>query len=218
MTVEPKQGGVFVVGLTGGIAAGKSTVAAILVELGVPVIDADQLARELTGPGSETLRALGESFGGEILTAEGTLDRVALGRIVFADPAARRRLEMITHPAIQAESRRRIEELARAGHRVVAYEAALLCETGRDRELDRLLVVTADDQRRIERLMARSSLSRAEAEARLEAQMPQAEKAALADYLIDNSGSLEQTREQVEQVWRRVLAELDRERRRGESG
>lgn len=206
--MEPKRSGAQVVGLTGGIAAGKSAVARMLAEEGAPVIDADQLAREVTSPGSAVLLELAASFGPAILTPEGALDRSALGGIVFTDGEARRRLEAITHPAIQAEARRRFDALARSGQRVVVYEAALLCETGRHRELDLLLVVIADEPRRVERLMARSSLSRAEAEARLKSQMPQAEKAALADYLIDNSGTLEQTREQVEQVWRRVLDEL----------
>ncbi len=199
----------FVIGLTGGIAAGKSSVARMLAELGAPVLDADQLAREVTRPGSAALRAIVESFGAEVLTAAGELDRAALGRRVFTDPEARRRLEAITHPAIVAEGERRIAELGAAGQRAVVYEAALLCETGRHRELDRLIVVTAEDATRVSRLMARSALSRVEAEARLRAQLPQEQKAALADYLIDNSGSLEQTRVQVERVWSRVLAELE---------
>ena len=199
----------FVIGLTGGIAAGKSSVARLLAGLGAPVLDADQLAREVTRPGSPVLAALRECFGGAILAADGTLDRAALGRLVFSDAAARRRLEAITHPAIIAEGKRQIAALGEAGHRAVVYEAALLCETGRHREMDRLVVVVADDAIRVSRLMERSAIPRADAEARLRSQMPQEDKAALADYLIDNSGSLEQTRVQVERVWRRVLADLE---------
>lgn len=210
------ESGVHVIGLTGGIAAGKSSVAGLLAGLGAPLVDADQLAREVTRPGSAALAAIARGFGQEIITLAGELDRAALGRIVFADPVARRRLEAITHPEIIAEGRRRFAALGAAGHRAVVYEAALLCEAGRRRDVDRLIVVVADDEVRVARLMARSGLSREEALARIRAQLPQAEKAALADYLIDNSGALEHTRVQVEQVWRRVLADLAIENRRSE--
>lgn len=198
-----------VVGLTGGIAAGKSTVARMFHGLGAPVLDADDLAREVTARGSETLRHLTEEIGEKILDGAGELDRKALGRLVFSDPGVRARLEAIIHPVIARVARERIAELARDGHSLVIYEAALLVETGRHREMDRLVVVTAGDAARIARLMARDGLERAQAEARLAAQLPQRQKEALADYVIDNSGPLAQTRARVESVWRALRADAD---------
>jgi len=190
--------GLLVVGLTGGIASGKSTVAQMFQQLDIAVVDADVLARETT---AETRPRIVQEFGSGILDAQGELDRAALGRIVFADTAARQRLEAITHPAIAAAALARFERLASQGRSLVIYEAALLVETGRHQEMDRLIVVVADDEVRIDRLMARSGLSRAEAGTRLAAQLPQQRKADLADYLIDNSGLLEQTRARVSEVW-----------------
>jgi dephospho-CoA kinase len=195
------------IGLTGGIAAGKTTVARMFVELGAPLVDADLLARQVTAPGTDTLRQVVEAFGQEVLSDDGELDRRALGRVVFGDEAARRRLEQITHPAIIRAARARVTALGRQGHRHVIYEAALLVETGRHEEMDRLVVVVADDELRVERLIDRDRLSREEARARLEAQLPQEQKAALADYVIDNSGPVEQSRAQVEDVWRRLQEE-----------
>ena len=198
-----------VVGLTGGIAAGKSTVASMFHELGAPVLDADDLAREATAPGSATLRRIAEELGGQILDGAGELDRKALGQLVFSDPDVRARLEAIIHPVIARAARERIAALAGEGHSVVIYEAALLVETGRHREMDRLVVVAAGDAVRIARLMARDGLDRVQAEARLAAQLPQREKEELADYVIDNSGPLAQTRARVERVWRSLRADAD---------
>ena len=195
------------IGLTGGIAAGKTEVAGIFAELGAAVIDADNLAREVVAPGTEALGQIVEEFGPRVLGDSGALDRSALSEIVFADHEARRRLEAITHPAIVAAARRRVEELARQGHRVVIYEAALLVETGRHHDMDCLVVVVADNEQRIGRLMRRGGLSRADAAARIAAQLPQERKVELADHVIDNSGSLERTRALVEQVWGRIQEE-----------
>jgi dephospho-CoA kinase len=192
---------VTLIGLTGGIAAGKSTVARIFAELGAPVIDADALSREVTAPGTAAFQRIVESFGDGVLDPDGRIDRRALGRLVFSDEEARRRLEDITHPAIIAAARDRVAALGRQGHRVVLYEAALLVEAGRHRDMDRLVVVAADDEQRVSRLMRRSGLTREEAAARLAAQLPQERKVELADHVIDNSGSLEQTRARVEEVW-----------------
>jgi dephospho-CoA kinase len=192
---------VTLIGLTGGIAVGKTTVARIFAELGAPVIDADALAREVTAPGTEVLERIVEAFGEGVLDSGGRLDRKALGRIVFSDVEARRRLEAITHPAIIAAAGERVDALGRQGHRVVLYEAALLIEAGRHRDMDSLIVVVADDEQRVSRLMQRNELSREEAVARLAAQLPQERKVELADHVIDNSGSLEQTRARVEEVW-----------------
>jgi len=199
------------IGLTGGVAAGKSTVARILASLGAAVVDADELAREVVS--APVVRAQIESaFGPGVLAPSGDLDRGALGRIVFGDAAARRRLEGITHPAIVTSARDRIEALRQAGRRVVVYEAALLVESGRDREMDLLVVVVADDEVRLQRLMNRNGLSRAEALQRLQAQLPQQVKRERADYVIDNSGSLEQTRSLTEQLWRCIDEAVRKER------
>ena len=179
-----------IIGLTGGIACGKSSVARILEERGLPVIDADQVARDVVAPGSDGLAAGVDAFGDGVLDAQGGLDRAKLGEIVFADPDARRRLEAITHPRIAAESGRRMQEALAAGAERVFYEAALLVEIGRHKDFGALWVVAAPRESQIERVMARDGLSRADAEARLAAQMPVAEKAAVADVVIDNSGDL----------------------------
>lgn len=180
-----------VIGLTGGIASGKSAVAAILRRLGVPVVDADQVAREVVAPGSPALDRVREALGDEALGPDGTLDRDAVARLVFADPEQRRRLEAVLHPAIAARSAELLRGLAEAGHPVVAYEAALLVETGRHRDLDALLVVAARPETQAARLMARDGIDAAAASRRLEAQLPLADKVAVADVVIHNDGDWE---------------------------
>jgi dephospho-CoA kinase len=196
--------GPLVVGLTGGVAAGKSTVARMFTELGATVVDADELAREVTSPGTEVHRHIVEVFGPQFLDATGKIDRVRLGEVVFKDPGARRQLEAITHPAIMEAAARRLEDLGRRGHRMVVYEAALLVESGRDRAMDMLVVVVAEDELRLHRLTERNGLSREAALQRLGAQLPQALKASRGDHVIDNSGSLQRTRARVEEVWREL--------------
>ena len=190
-------------GLTGGIASGKSTVARIFCELGALHLDADQLARQVVNEDPALLQALVREFGAAIRDGQGGLDRAALGRVVFADAEARARLEAMTHPAIIARARRELSALRGRGAPVI-YEAALLVETGRYLELDLLVVVVANMEVRRQRLMQRDGLSPEEVEERFAAQLPQEQKAALADHVIDNSGSLQETRTQVEQVWREI--------------
>ena len=190
-------------GLTGGIASGKSTVARIFCELGALHRDADQLARQVVNEDPALLQALVREFGAAIRDGQGGLDRAALGRRVFADAEARARLEAMTHPAIIARARRELSALRGRGAPVI-YEAALLVETGRYLELDLLVVVVANMEVRRQRLMQRDGLSPEEVEQRFAAQLPQEQKAALADHVIDNSGSLQETRAQVEQVWREI--------------
>lgn len=199
------------IGLTGGIAAGKSAVARMFRELGAAVLDADRISREICAPGEPTLARIVEAFGPGVLDAGGRLHRAALGERVFADARARRNLEAITHPAIAAEFDRRVARLGEQGHRIVFYEAALLVEAGRHRDLDRIVVVVADDELRVQRLMARDGLEHDAATRRLAAQLDQRAKADLADYVIDNSGSLEQTRAQVDAVWRALVRAEERE-------
>lgn len=174
------------VGLTGGIATGKSTFAAALRALGAPVVDADALARAVVAPGTPALAAIVEAFGPGVLTAGGALDRKALGAKVFADPAARRRLEAITHPAIRAAMQAETARLASQGHPVAFYDAALLYEVGLEEAMSLVVVVHAPREAQLARLAARDGLSRAEAEARLAAQLPVEEKAARADVVVEN--------------------------------
>lgn len=186
-----------VLGLTGGIASGKSSVAAIFAGLGAVVVSADQLAREAVAPGSATLQALAAAFGPAILGSAGELDREALGRLVFADPAARERLNALTHPAIARLAEARLRELRDRNVPLVVYEAPLLFEAGVERRVDRVLVLTVDPAIQRARLQERDQLDAAAIESRISAQWPQADKVARADFVIDNSGPLEETRRQV---------------------
>jgi dephospho-CoA kinase len=190
-----------IVGLTGGIACGKTTVAGMLEELGAPVIDADDLAREVVQPGEPALEDIVDTFGEEMLTDEGELDRDALGDRVFDDDEARATLESITHPRIAQRMQQRAHALRESGVDWVVYDAALIIENDLHHALDSLIVVTASEQTQIERLVARDDLSRQKAQDRIDAQMPVDQKADFADYVIDNDGSLDDTRRQVEEVY-----------------
>jgi dephospho-CoA kinase len=197
------------VGLTGGIATGKSTVSAMFAHLGAKVVDADLLAREVVMPGQPALAEIAREFGPAVLQADGQLDRKRLGAIVFADPARRRRLEEITHPAIHVRQQRILsvfEEEAWEG--VVIWDAAVLIESGGAKQMDRLVVVFADPATELRRLMARDHMSEEEARGRIATQMPVAEKAKLADYVIDNSGSRAETERQVREVYGKLLDDL----------
>ena len=198
--------GLKVLGLTGGIGTGKSTVARMFAECGVPVVDADALAREVVAPGLPALADIAAAWP-QVLRPDGTLDRQRLGAIVFADSAARLRLEAITHPRIQALAAERLAAQAEAGRRLALYEASLLVESGRWREFDGLIVVTASEATQIARARARDGLSQSEAEARVRAQLPASEKIRLASYLIDNDGGLEATRAAVEELLRRLRSD-----------
>ena len=176
------------VGLTGGIASGKSTLAAALRALGAPVIDADQLARDAVRRGSPALQAIVAAFGPRILALDGELDRKAMGALVFADPAARARLEAIVHPAVRQGVAEASARLAAEGQAVAFYDVPLLYERGLDREVDCVVVVHAPREVQVARLQARDGLTLAEAEARLAAQMPIDEKARRADVVVDNRG------------------------------
>jgi len=189
-------------GLTGGIATGKSTVSAMFAHLGARVIDADLLAREVVAPGQPAHAAIVKEFGPEVLQADGYLDRKRLGAIVFADAERRKRLEAITHPAIRQRQARILsvfEEEAFEG--VVIWDVALLFETGGDAAMDRIVVAYADEATELERLMARDGIGEAAARARIQSQMPVAEKAKRAHYVIDNSGTRAATQAQVRQVF-----------------
>jgi len=175
------------VGLTGGIATGKTTFAAALRAQGLPVVDADELARRVVAPGAPALAAIAEAFGPAVLGPDGALDRKALGRLVFADAGARRRLEAITHPAIRRAMEAETARLAAAGHDLVVYDSPLLYEAGLEGAVSLVVVVYAPREAQLARLQARDGLSRAEAEARLAAQLPIEEKAGRADAVVDNA-------------------------------
>ena len=191
----------YLIGLTGNIATGKSTVAKILEELGATVIDADALVHELQRQGMPVFDDIVAAFGPGILDRAGEIDRKALGAIVFADPEKLHMLESIVHPAVLIESARRIME---APTPVVVYEAIKLIEAGRAEMCDALWVVTARSDVQLQRLMRDRHMSEVEALQRIEAQPPQSEKIKRAAVVVDNSGSLEETRRQVIAAFRDI--------------
>lgn len=187
------------VGLTGGVASGKSTVSAILAELGAVVIDADALAREVVARGTPGLDAVAAEFGPSLLTPEGDLDRPAMGRLVFGDEAARRRLEAIVHPLV---IRRMAELEAAAGEDdVVVHDIPLLAEGGRADAFDAVVVVDAPRDLQVQRMLSERGWTREDAESRIAAQATREERRAVATHVIDNSGSLEDLRARVEAVF-----------------
>jgi dephospho-CoA kinase len=186
------------VGLTGGIASGKSAVAAELAARGAIIIDADVLAREVVEPGTPALAAIIDRFGPQVLS-DGQLDRARLAQIVFADPLARRDLERIVHPAVRA----RAADLERAAGRaaVVVHVIPLLVETGQQEDFDLVVTVDVDHETQIKRLIARNGYTRAEAESRIAAQASREDRRIAADVVLDNTGSLAQLREQIDALW-----------------
>lgn len=191
------------IGLTGGIASGKSTVAKLFAALGIPVIDTDEIAREVVAPGSALLPQLIARFGDGILNREGALDRAALRAIVFADPAARAELDALTHPAILERMRARS---ATAGGPYQILAIPLLVEKGAAREVDRVLVIDSDEAAQIRRLQARDGATLEQARAILAAQAPRATRLAIADDVIVNDGDLHRLRDQVGHLHARYVA------------
>jgi dephospho-CoA kinase len=194
-----------IIGLTGGIASGKNSVARIMESLGAVVIDADLLAREAVVPGEDAYRSIVREFGDAALNPDRTINRKALGRIVFADPAARKKLESITHPAIARLAEQRLADLREDGVPVAVYMAPLLIEAGVTSRVDEVWVVYADRETQLERLIRRDGISREEALQRIEAQMPMEEKRKLAKVVIDNSGTPEETVQKVRELWEREI-------------
>ncbi len=188
-------------GLTGGIASGKSTVGRLFAELGVPVVDADQLARDVVAPGSEGLAEVVRAFGPTYLDEDGALDRKKLGSLVFADQAARRTLEGITHPRIAVAGKQAIAAHQDTDAPFLLYEAPLLVEIGLHKAFPALIVVSLEPARQLERLMAREQCSESDAQARIDSQLPLAEKVKVADFVIDNGGTLEETERQVRAIY-----------------
>ena len=206
------------VGLTGGIASGKSIVGEMFVALGAHLVQADRIAHQLMRPGEAVYNEVVRPFGGAILNRDGTVDRAKLAEAAFGSTASNttaarssrvEELNRIVHPAVIRSQEEWMEEMGRQDPRAVAIvEAALIIEAGAARGFDRLIVVTSSNEQRIARFAARQKLdfdvARKEVERRMAAQLPEAEKIKAADFVIDNSGSLDQTREQVQQVWRKL--------------
>jgi dephospho-CoA kinase len=194
------------VGLTGGIGSGKSTVAAILAELGARVIDADRIGHEVYRPRSPGFAAVVDAFGPAVVAADGTIDRRALGAIVFADPAARGRLNAIVHPLIATELAARVERIRRDGFAgPIVIEAAVLLEAGWRPLVDRVWVVSARRESVVARVVGSRGLTRAEAERRVEAQMADAERRRAADLVIENDGPPEALRAEVQRAWQTLV-------------
>ena len=195
------------VGLTGGLASGKSTVAGFFRELGAFHLDADRLAHELIAPGGSAEREVISRFGGGILGTDGAVDRKALGAIVFSDPEALADLNAIVHPKVRKEIAQRIleHESGASPAEVALVDAALLVESGIHRDLDALIVVACPEPVQLARAGARGGMSESDARSRIAAQAPLAEKLTVADHVIDNGASLDETKQQVRRVWDELL-------------
>ncbi len=195
----------FVIGLTGGIASGKSTVSNMLRDFGAAIIDADRVAKDLQEPHTLVWQAIVDSFGREILEEDETLDRKALGQVVFNNPEALQKLNGIVHPGVTQRAYELMREFERAGGKVAVLDAPLLIEANMASLADEIWLVAVPEEVQITRLMARNGFTRGEALARLRSQMPLKEKRSYADIIIDNSGSLEETRQQVGILWKDLL-------------
>jgi len=194
-----------VVGLTGGIACGKSLVSGELKRLGAHIVDADVISREVTAKGSPVYDEIVREFGQGILRPDGSIDRKALGAIVFSDREKLLKLNAITHPAIIKTSSEKVERIKKSHPgTVIVVDAALLIEAGMHRAVDRVIVVYADEEKQMERMKKRDDLDEREAKKRLSCQMPIKEKFKYADYLIENNG----TEEELKSVVKRIFAEL----------
>lgn len=207
---QEQEPALIIAGLTGGIASGKSTVAAFLAEAGAIIIDADQIAREVVAPGLPAWKEICDHFGQGILDAQNQIDRERLGRIVFDNADARHTLERIVHPKVGHQIDTRLEQIARtAPDSVVIMDIPLLFETGRTEGLSEIIVVHIPENLQKQRLMKRNGLNAQEAQARMASQMPLSEKAKKATIVIDNSGSIEQTRQQTLDVYRQLVGKAE---------
>ena len=214
MSSAGKWPGIRVIGLTGGIASGKSTVSDMLAQLGAVIIDADILSREVTLPSSEGLRQVREAFGEKVIAPDGTLNRHRLGSIIFRDETARERLNAIIHPLVIARTEQRLRELQdeakRQGKPLVAViDAPLLIEAGVDAICDEVWVVAVSQEVQAKRLMKREGYTLDEALSRIQAQMPLAEKEKRATRIIDNEGTADQTRQRVLGLWEKAVRRLN---------
>lgn len=194
-----------IIGVTGGLACGKTTVARIFAELGAKVLDADEIAHEVVLPKTEPWEQIVRSFGQGVLARDQTIDRDKLAQIVFSSTKALKRLERIVHPVVVNEIIKRLDQIRKKKCTTFAViDAPLLIESRLNRIVDELVVVKVDRQRQIERIISQGKFTRDQAAKRIEHQMPLAKKIEVADYVVDNNGSLGQTRRQVERIWREI--------------
>lgn len=197
------------IGLTGGIASGKSVVAARLAEHGAVVVDADRIAREVVEPGTPALARIAEEFGDRVIASDGSLDRQALGALIFASPEKREALNAITHPAVGIRSKELFDAAAAADpDAIVVYDVPLLVDTGRTEEFDLIVVVNASTETRIARMIQLRGMTRDEAMHRINSQATNTERLAVADVVIDANGTLEQTLEQTDALWEKLSARV----------
>jgi dephospho-CoA kinase len=197
------------VALTGGIASGKSTVAARLAEHGAVVVDADQVARQVVEPGEPALARIVETFGSGLIAPDGSLDRAALGSIVFSDPDSRQRLNAITHPAVLERSRELFTAAGAADpDAIVVYDIPLLVEAGRSEEFDLIVVVHAATDTRVRRMVELRGMTREEALHRINSQATDTDRFAIADVVIDADGALEETLAQTDALWENLAARV----------
>lgn len=189
-----------IIGITGGIASGKSSVSTFIKELGFLIIDADIAAREVVEPGEEAYQEIVKVFGDDILLPEGDIDRAKLGHLIFHDEEKRLRLNSIVHPAVRKRMKEQAEKAFQNGEKTVFMDIPLLFESKLTYMVEKTLLVYVDEEVQLERLMNRNSLSKKDALARISSQMPLNEKKALADAIVDNNGDLEETKEQVRSV------------------
>ncbi|TYR82186.1 dephospho-CoA kinase [Priestia megaterium] len=186
-----------VIGLTGGIASGKSTVSNMLKKLGIPVIDADQIAREVVQKGKSAYTEIVKTFGDQILQKDLEIDRAALGTVVFHNEEERKKLNSIVHPAVRREMVKQKEEQIKAGYDVVVLDIPLLFESQLSYLVDKVIVVYVDETTQLQRLQKRNELLKEEANARIQSQLPLIEKVPLADAVINNNGTVEETKQQL---------------------
>ena len=197
-----------IIGLTGSIASGKSTVASMLKKKGYPVVDADEIARLVVEPGSEVMQEIEAQFGSSMIRSDGSLNREKMGELVFGNEEARKKLNGIIHPAIRKEMHRQKDEWLDKGANTVILDIPLLFESKLQSHVDKILVISVTPEIQKSRLMERNSLSEKEAEARIQSQLPITEKEQGADAVVHNNGSLEETEKQLDEVlhnWNAIL-------------
>ncbi|MGM0897266.1 MAG: dephospho-CoA kinase [Bacillota bacterium] len=186
-----------IIGLTGSIASGKSTVSQMLKELGYPVVDADLVARQVVEPGTETLNSIERAFGPEVIRTDGSMDRENVGAIIFNDPASRKKLNDIIHPAIRREMLRQRQAFLDEGYETVIMDIPLLFESKLQHMVDKILVVSVSEQQQLKRLIERNGLTEHDAKARIASQLPMSVKEEGADEVLDNNGSIDDTKRQL---------------------
>lgn len=189
-----------IIGLTGSIASGKSTVSKMLEEKGYPIIDADRVARQVVEPGSETLKKIGDLFGDEVIKPDGTMDREKVGALIFSDPARRKQLNDIIHPAIRGEMLRQRSDYLAQGYRTIIMDIPLLFESKLQHFVDKILVVSVTEENQLTRLMERNGLNDKDAKARISSQLPMSVKEEGADAVIYNNGTVGETARQLERI------------------